>query len=180
MNNRLLASLSLFVPLIGVSATGFAQTHCAENKGEITHFSCRIANSNKVASLCGGYGSPNNPATEWLQYRFGTPGRIEFTYPSTKPDSMKAFEGVYYVKYSYISYLFINAKALYEIELSEGNPRIFGIIKVVIDKKEHQLRCSKSVAREYWDSLIHLSDRTFQDREGENGFQYRYYNSIAK
>lgn len=172
-----IASLALF------SANGNARSHCAE--GEVVQFSCKIAGSDKVASLCGGYAISNYPKTEWLQYRFGKIGKVEFSYPPEKTGSLKKFEGTWFNKYYYLTYLFVNDKALYEIELSEkvakGKTQIVGVINVEFDKKRHKLRCSKPVDREDWDSLVELIPRTFHSTgSGRDSFSFQYYNYIAK
>lgn len=162
--------------LVLFAGNAIAQTHCNEAQGEVTHFSCQVSGSNRVASLCGGYANP-----EWVQYRFGKIGKIELAYPASAEKSLNKFEGTYFNKYSYVSYLFINDKALYEIELSESYPKISGVINVEVDKKKRQFRCSKAISRDYWDSLIDLSARTFKHTgEGRDSFLYQYHNFIAK
>lgn len=174
-----------FILFALMTANAIAQTHCSESEGELTHFSCKIAGGTKVASLCGGFSMPNHPNTEYIQYRFGKIGKIEFAYPSPKEKSLKKFEGTYFNKYHYLSYMFINDKALYEVELTERyenkKPIISGVINVVIDKKHTQLYCSKPVDIEYWENLIDLSQNTYKSSgEGKDSFSYQYYNRIAK
>ena len=181
---------SLAMPIVSllltlISASGIAQTHCSEADGEFTHFSCKIVGSKKVASLCGGYAVPNYPATEYLQYRFGKIGKVEFAYPPSKENSLTKFEGTYFSKYSYVSYLFINDKALYEIELSENygknKPRISAVINVENDKLKTRLECKNPIDASYWDSLINLSPSTFKyTGDGKNSFLYMYHNRILK
>lgn len=147
----------------------------------MTHFSCQVAGTNKVASLCGGYSGSGYADSEWVQYRFGRIGKLELAYPASTENSLTKFEGVYFNKYSYLSYLFINDKALYEIELSERYPKISGVINVEVDKKKRKFRCSNAISRDYWDSLIELSPRTFHHTgDGKDSFLYRYHNVIAK
>lgn len=183
--------LSLSIKLIGIipfvvfCSIGVARTHCATDEGEFVQFSCQIAGSGKVASLCGGYAISDDPKTEWLQYRFGKIGNVEFTYPREKTGSLMKFQGDFFGKYDYLSYLFINDKALYEIELSEyvkkGKVGVAGVINVEVGKTRHKLLCSKPVGSDDWDSLKELSSRTFHyTGDGKNSFSYQYYNYIAK
>jgi hypothetical protein len=56
---------------------------------EETFFSCSIANSDKIVSVCG---TRNGSSGEsYLQYRFGRPGKIEFEYPANRSGSTKHF-----------------------------------------------------------------------------------------
>ena len=67
-----------------VHATG---SHC--QNGEETYFNCQIRNSVKVASVCGAGYDADKKQAGYLQYRFGRPGKLEFSYPpSTNVDDM--------------------------------------------------------------------------------------------
>jgi hypothetical protein len=56
---------------------------------EITRFSCTIGKSPKIASVCS---SPNLTSTEgYLQYRFGTPRKIELRFPPTLEGTQTQF-----------------------------------------------------------------------------------------
>ena len=58
-------------------------------KSEAIHFSCLVANSKKVISVCG---SPALSEDEgYLQYRFGRPGAVELVYPKTKEKTQQQF-----------------------------------------------------------------------------------------
>ncbi|WP_061541510.1 hypothetical protein [Collimonas fungivorans] len=65
-------------------------------KNETIYFSC-ATNSGKIISLCGDafyqdeFGSLTEIDNPWLQYRFGSPGKIELSYPPQKNDSLKRF-----------------------------------------------------------------------------------------
>ena len=61
----------VIVSSVLVAGNAIAQTHCNEAQGEVTHFSCQVSGTNKVASLCGGYAN-----AEWIQYRFGKIGNV--------------------------------------------------------------------------------------------------------
>jgi hypothetical protein len=82
--SRLRAAFSLFACLLASSAC--AQSLC--RPGETVYFSCRVAGSQKTASVCG---DATRDADPFLQYRFGTNRRIELEYPATRLDSLKRF-----------------------------------------------------------------------------------------
>ncbi|MBS1190550.1 MAG: hypothetical protein H6R10_2342 [Rhodocyclaceae bacterium] len=159
-----------------------AQTHCSQD--EIDYFSCRIAGSGKVASLCGGNDS-GQLEDAWLQYRFGKPKKVEFEYPATRANSLKQFQGTHFSRYSYLTVLFINGKALYEIELrddySAKGRRISGAINVEVEKKRTTLRCDRPVKESSWDALLDLIPATYQPTgDGRDSFLWQYHNRIAK
>jgi hypothetical protein len=55
-------------------------------------FSCAIAKSQKVLSVCGS--KLLTAEKGYLQYRFGRPADVEMTYPTTKADTQKQFRWV--------------------------------------------------------------------------------------
>lgn len=64
-----------------------AGSHC--QAGEETYFNCQIRNSVKVASVCGAGYDADKKQAGYLQYRFGSPGKVEFLYPaSTNAEDM--------------------------------------------------------------------------------------------
>lgn len=67
-----------------------SETHC--KSGETNFFSCAIAGSNKVVSLCGNRDQETKQIS-WLQYRFGLIGHPEMIYPTTKHGSLSKFFG---------------------------------------------------------------------------------------
>ena len=66
----------LFV-LAVLSSTAAAQSLCKTN--ETVYFSCQLAQSAKVVSLCGNSFAESDRF--WLQYRFGSAHRLELVYP---------------------------------------------------------------------------------------------------
>ena len=73
------------------SAAADSKTHCTAN--ETIFFSCPLAQSQKVVSLCGG--SSESDRISWVQYRFGKVGQPEMIYPPKKNKSLKKFAGIY-------------------------------------------------------------------------------------
>lgn len=171
------------VSLAMLCATATAQSHCTRD--EITYFSCQILHSTKIASLCGGYTDPNRPASFWLQYRFGKLHQTEFVYPATPANSTKHFEIKHFGTYNTLSVLFINEKALYEVELSQGyrgaRKTITAAVNVETNQKRTALPCSPPVRLTYWDDLIELSAEISQSAGGvAKDLLYRLHNPLAK
>ena len=71
----------------------FAGTHCKPN--ETVYFSCTLKKSLKIVSLCGSVSLNLNEKEDarWLQYRFGKSGKLEFTFPLSKRNSLRKFDG---------------------------------------------------------------------------------------
>jgi len=173
---------ALPLALFAAFANAATPTHCRGD--EDTYFSCKLANSQKVASVCGGADARLKDGA-WLQYRFGVPGRVEFAYPAAQEGSLQRFEVHVFSKYDYQSVLFINEKVLYEIEISEklqGKALVYpAVINVEVQKKRTQLRCEKPVPEAMWNDMVNLSQQTHQTTgEGKDGFLWQYYNVIAK
>lgn len=70
----------LFALIASVSINSNALSLC--RKKEITYFSCKVKEKNKIVSLCGN--SLSDSDKFWLQYRFGSNHHIEFIYPLSK------------------------------------------------------------------------------------------------
>jgi hypothetical protein len=79
---------ALAVIVISDLARADSATHCKSD--ETNFFTCSIANSRKVVSLCGDReeGTYN---LYWLQYRFGVIGLPELIYPASKAGSLSKF-----------------------------------------------------------------------------------------
>lgn len=82
------AKLLLFWLALSESALAGPATLCRAE--ESVFFSCEIAGSRKVVSLCGGTteGTPS-----WLQYRYGLAGKPELIYPNSAHGSLVKFAG---------------------------------------------------------------------------------------
>jgi hypothetical protein len=84
--------------ILTVLALSKAQASPAESlctSGETVIFSCSTAKG-KVISLCAS--ADLSKTTGWLQYRFGTPKKIELEYPETKERSAQSFKYVHYFR----------------------------------------------------------------------------------
>ena len=71
-------------------AVADSRTHC--KSGETDFFTCTIAGSNKVVSLCGDRNEETR-VISWLQYRFGLIGHPEMIYPTVMQGSVDKFYG---------------------------------------------------------------------------------------
>lgn len=56
---------------------------------EEVFFSCKVEQSEKIASVCGVVA---DQAATTLQYRFGTPRRVELAFPQAEKDSVSRFQ----------------------------------------------------------------------------------------
>ena len=99
----LCALISFVIGLMAGPALAASDTHCKSS--EIDFFSCAIAGSNKVVSLCGNRDEGTNEIS-WLQYRFGLIGHPEMIYPTAKHGSLDKFYGgrVYSRGSAYLQY----------------------------------------------------------------------------
>lgn len=71
------------------------QSHCTDR--EQTVFSCSIAKSAKIVSLCASGNLTKNDGN--LVYRFGPPGKIELEFPSPATNSLQQFRYAHYSRY---------------------------------------------------------------------------------
>jgi hypothetical protein len=122
MKSLISLSAALCFPLVVL-----AQTHC--HIDEVDYFSCRLRDSGKILSLCGGRLTPNQEHGMWLQYRVGQPGAIEMAFPEQRKESVGKFESNYFSPrgedHDVTSLRFINRDAFYDLSLAEypSSPR---------------------------------------------------------
>ena len=89
-----------------IAGSAQAATLCAADEQVL--WQCTIAKNHKMASLCA---SKEFSATQgYVQYRYGTPAKVELTYPETHRPAQQSFryEGGYNGDGEYISVLFTN------------------------------------------------------------------------
>lgn len=79
----------LFLALLPALLTG--QTHAESlcKPKEVLYYSCKIAGSQKLVSLCGN--ALNDQNGFWLQYRFGKPEQLELVYPESRGKAKPLF-----------------------------------------------------------------------------------------
>ena len=90
-------NISIAISLILLAANNAAaEPSSLCKKNENIYFSC-TTRSGKIISLCGDafgqdeFGRPTEMDNPWLQYRFGSPAKIELSYPPQKRNSLKNF-----------------------------------------------------------------------------------------
>jgi hypothetical protein len=101
-----------------------SETLCLSKEKVI--FSCRVKSSPKIISICS---SSNLTADEgYLQYRFGTPARVEFTFPASKVDTQKQFTWKWNHPYqsSVIDVKFRNSGYAYDVFSLEISEALYG------------------------------------------------------
>lgn len=110
---------------------------------EKTYYSCHTTNK-KIISLCG-----TLPGA--LQYRFGTPGKIELQYPDNAADGTKLMRYAYYFRYrtNYSQVVFDRYDYTYTVfdydEQDFGEHHSAGVIAVGSDGIEHEVKCKEPV-----------------------------------
>jgi hypothetical protein len=107
---------------------------------EKTYYNCHTTN-HKIISLCGAL-----PGA--LQYRFGTPGKIELQYPDKPTDGTKLMRYAYYFRAltNYSEVVFDRGDYSYQVfddddqEPGGGGERA-GVLVVGSDGVEHEVKC---------------------------------------
>jgi hypothetical protein len=115
MNKTAIALLlASFLPTVSLAA----ETLCERN--EVVRFSCRIKNSAKTVSVCSS--KILNEDSGYLQYRFGTPKKIELTFPSERKNTLGEFTWESHRPYQgyYDSLGFVNGEYMYTIYMAVG------------------------------------------------------------
>lgn len=145
--------------LIFVSSAIYAEVSLC-TKTERMLFNCQIARSAKIVSICGSKDLTRDRG--YLQYRFGTPKKIEFVFPTSKVGTQQQFYWSRSQPYqSYVYELtFANGGYFYTIssyEYSEehsGTPGGFRGGNVVVQKKGEQkyqtLNCTGDPSGEFY------------------------------
>ena len=154
----------LLLLVILLSTTTFAgESHC--KKGEVTYFSCKIKNSEKVVSICGiDYRDEN----AWLQYRYGRLKQPELVFPTKKQDSLKKFWGESHHSYNGVSYAlsFKNAGFTYTTDFIEADEDFYGVNVFAKNGSENKLSCEGKPQREFVNGIDFSS--LVQELETEN------------
>ncbi|HVK93315.1 MAG TPA: hypothetical protein VM571_01150 [Noviherbaspirillum sp.] len=127
--------------IMGQQALAANTTLCLADEHD--YFSCHIAQSNKVISICG---SLPDTADKDLQYRFGLPNNVEFVYPQSLKNGGDKFYFAEYVrsKVTKQSLHFKNKSYVYVVEVNsdaEEQPSQFEAIVSVEGPKSVTLSC---------------------------------------
>lgn len=139
--------LTLIGLLCGTQLAWAETTLCRADEQVLFH--CRIERSSKQLSMCGS--SKLTAKAGYLQYRFGTPDKIELAFPKDAAQSQLQFRLAHYFRYqvdrSELS--FDNAGyrytlfADYEGEVKPAT-KTAGVTISQADKQLHELSCAKS------------------------------------
>ena len=178
--NRKLATFAGSILLCMTQLANGAGSLCS--KSETTYFSCPTK-AGKVISLCGKVferdkrGDRVDVEDQWLQYRFGTPGAIELSYPRAKASSVGSFKaeriraqgGEIHLD----SVLFISGGIGYSVEsatpdggglmegVSVGDPKDFGM-ESAGKRREHypkaQIQCAGAADTKNFFDLVEYLD----------------------
>ncbi|GLQ91195.1 hypothetical protein GCM10007901_01450 [Dyella acidisoli] len=110
---------------------------------EKTYYSCHTVN-HKIMSLCGAL-----PGA--LQYRFGTPGKIELQYPDKAADGTKLMRYAYYFRFqtNYSEVVFDHNGYSYTVfdydENDYGERHSAGVRVAGSNGVEHEVKCKEPV-----------------------------------
>jgi hypothetical protein len=126
------------VPLIGHSAQRSGSGLCKPD--ETTFFACQTSRQRSI-SLCGK--SPRE-----LQYRFGTPMKIELRFPENTAEAAKVFELAHYFRYrtDRTEVSFRNGGIDYAVfDYSEDDGKRHAGVRVTAKGKDSELVCSGKI-----------------------------------
>ncbi|MGN4070038.1 hypothetical protein ACS0Y7_36155 [Burkholderia gladioli] len=100
---------------LAVSNVGHAASLCAA--GETVVFNCKLKENKKLVSLCSSKDLSNRAG--FLQYRYGSSGKIELTYPEIKTGSQLHFGYDAYSRADLSTFILGFENGIYRYELSE-------------------------------------------------------------
>lgn len=161
---------SLLAALLMLALPAFssaAQTLCL--KDEVDYFSCPVKGG-KILSICSNLAEVDISGPDsWVQYRFGTPNKVELAFPSEKAESFSRFEGHVFAPRGELmestELRFMNGRTYYTVALQRsqaihdgGRPRYDGGVGVGQPKaKPVSISCSKVDGERYFRRLTDLS-----------------------
>ncbi|NIF70961.1 hypothetical protein F3J16_12300 [Burkholderia sp. Ap-962] len=100
---------------LDVSSVGHAASLCAA--GDTVVFNCKLKENKKLFSLCSSKDLSNRAG--FLQFRYGSPGKIELTYPEIKIGSQPHFGYDAYSRADVSTFILGFENGIYRYELSE-------------------------------------------------------------
>jgi hypothetical protein len=139
---------ALFLALFSTTAVAVG-SHCKDQEQVV--FSCSIAKSSKVVSLCAS--RPFSKAQGSLVYRFGRIGNVELEFPSSPTDSIGQFRFAHYFRYQTdrtdvsftIGRFEYSVFDDYEEDENPKNSRGVSVSNTLGDGAETQLLCGSQV-----------------------------------
>jgi len=94
---RLSFSMRHYVILLAVVSSGAYASESLCTDQEQAVFSCSVAKSSKVVSLCTSKQLSKEKGS--LAYRFGSPGKVELEYPASPTNSLQQFRYAHYSRF---------------------------------------------------------------------------------
>lgn len=171
--------LITFVMLSTVFFCASAKTHC--KAGEETVFSCKIAKSRKVISLCATSKVVKGVVT--LQYRFGKlNGTPEFQFPSSETGSLEQFKLYEYLRPDLVSTSISFSNGAFDYVVNESEDQQGASIKlagvtVLSRVKNEQLDLSCETESIYSDWSIVSGVVPCQEGEPLNACEYKEHSA---
>ncbi len=155
-----------------VSAQKKSKTTAVKSKSlcqanEQTIWSCAVATKNKIASVCASKDLAEDLG--YVQYRFGTPAKIELEFPKERKDSQKSFKYSRYTRplVTRLTLTFKNGDFKYEIHDDDDSEEKPPIRAASVDIKNGEKDVSSVVCKQQiTGSLMKLED--FVPRDEEN------------
>jgi hypothetical protein len=133
------AFLLLSLICVGASANQPAPASLC-GAAQTTYFSCHTAR-HRTLSLCGALPSA-------LQYRYGTPGKIELSYPDDAAQGAKQFAFAHYSRYQTerVEISFSHGDADYTLfDYTENGKRSAGVQVATSAGKSAEIRCASEI-----------------------------------
>ena len=162
-------SMLAAVLALSLGPAAFAQTLC--RKGETDHLSCPTNGGKKILSVCSNIKEGVGVAEDsWVQYRFGSPGKIELAFPKEKKGSLARFRGYYFSPHgqstSVSDLRFTSGRVAYSVDLNrfyesdEGpGPALYGAgVDAELGKNRRvAIQCDRVDGPRYFDTFRELN-----------------------
>ena len=148
------------------SKTSVVKSNSLCQANEQTIWSCAVATKNKTASVCASKDLAED--TGYVQYRFGSVGKIELEFPKERKDSQKAFKYSRYTRplVTMLTLSFENSGVFYEIHDDDNSEEKPPVRAASIDIKDGAKELSVVCKQPTTGSLMRLED--FVPRDEEN------------
>lgn len=132
---------------------------------EQTIWSCTTT-KNKIASICASKDVTSEKG--YVQYRFGTAGKIELELPQSRTDSQQFFKYSRYTRYkvTMLSLSFTNEDYTYEIHDDNNSEEKIPVRNASIDVSNNEKSSTISCKQPTFGSLMSLEDIVPKDENG--------------
>jgi hypothetical protein len=154
---------------LSLAPAAFAQTLC--RKGETDHLSCPTNGGKKILSVCSNIKQGVDVVEDsWVQYRFGSPGKIELAFPKEKKGSLARFDGHYFSPHeqstSVSDLRFTSGRVAYSVDLNRfyesddgAEPAQYAAgVDVILGKNRRvAIQCDRVDGPRYFDTFRELN-----------------------